>query len=180
MTQSTNTDDSGTKMEHERRFYPRLDMLPLDYITFPKKLIEQGYLEDELRTRLRNERNESSVNTYLQTRKSGSGVSRCEDEIEISKDIFDIGWQKRTCDLQKTRYYYPLENGTAEINIFHVVSQTGTLDTYIQIEVEFGSHDEAVAFIPPEWLGEEVTDDPRHGNYALAKDGFNGLTFSQI
>ena len=70
MTQSTNTDDSGTKMEHERRFYPRLDMLPLDYITFPKKLIEQGYLEDELRTRLRNERNESSVNTYLQTRKS--------------------------------------------------------------------------------------------------------------
>lgn len=180
MTHSTSTDDNGKKMEHERRFYPSPCMLPIDYPTFPKLLIEQGYLEDEPRTRLRDECDEFDVHTYLLTRKSGGGISREEDETEISKDAFKIGWQKRTCDLQKTRYYYPLENGTAQINIFHAVSRTGTLDTYIQIEVEFGSHKEAIDFVPPEWFGEEVTDDPRHGNYALAKQGFNGLIFSSL
>jgi len=41
----------------------------------------------------------------------------------------------------------------------------------VQIEVEFDSNEEAVAFVPPAWLGEEVTHDKAHGNYSLAKYG---------
>jgi adenylate cyclase len=39
------------------------------------------------------------------------------------------------------------------------------------VEVEFPSRREAEAFVPPPWFGEDVTDDPRWSNAALATSG---------
>ncbi len=39
------------------------------------------------------------------------------------------------------------------------------------VEVEFGSIDESRRFRPPAWFGEEVTDNKRYKNNALALHG---------
>lgn len=171
--QATAKTITTVKMEHERRFFPNVDMLPHGYYHSPRTFILQGYLEDDLRTRLRDERDEYGVHTYYQTRKSGEGVSREEDEIEISKEDFDSRFKDVKCSLTKTRYHFPYGDVIVEINIFH-----GGLDGYIQIEVEFATKELADAFVPSEWFGPEVTHDPKHGNYFLAKSA--GTVFKTI
>lgn len=152
--------------EHERRFFPELRNLPFDFSRFPSVFIIQGYLEDGLGTRLRDERTEDGRHTYLQTRKTGEGVSRTEDEQEISEKDFRLMWNDVKCSLEKTRYFINRKGVDLQLNIFH-----GELEQYLQIEVEFDSNKAALAFIPPVWFGREVTDDKRHGNYVLAKNG---------
>lgn len=152
--------------EHERRFFPRLSNLPLIISRFPSVFITQGYLEDGFGTRLRDERNADGQHIYLVTRKTGEGVSRTEDEREISEVEFNSMWSNVTCSLEKTRYFINWGNVDLQLNIFH-----GNLEEYLQIEVEFDSNEKALAFIPPVWFGREVTDDKTHGNYHLAKFG---------
>lgn len=93
-------------------------------------------------------------------------MSRIEDEKEITEDIFNAKWKNVCCSLKKTRYFITFNETLYELNIFH-----GNLDGYIQIEVEFKTHEDALAFIPPAWLGKEVTDDKAHNNSTLAKYG---------
>jgi len=47
----------------------------------------------------------------------------------------------------------------------------GDLDGLLTAEVEFPDEASARAFVAPEWLGRDVTDDPRYGNRVLAVDG---------
>jgi adenylate cyclase len=41
----------------------------------------------------------------------------------------------------------------------------------ISAEVEFSNEAESNEFIPPQWLGQEVTDDKRYKNQSLALCG---------
>ena len=166
------TQMASIPFEHERRFFPDLTLFSFDPLLYEEVYIEQGYLEDELRTRIRLERCEDGTRKYLQTRKNGEGVSRTEDEIEISEEVFNVLWQSVEVSLIKSRYFVPLpaNDKVAEVNIFQ-----GELRGYIQIEVEFNTHEEAVAFVPPEWFGIDVTDEKEHGNYYLAKHGCGAL-----
>lgn len=167
MQNKTTTQEAGTiPFEHERRFFPKLENLPFQFGQYPMTYITQGYLEDGLGTRLRDERNSAGEHTYLLTRKTGEGVSRTEDEKEISEAEFAEQWPRVTCSLTKDRYFITWNGIDLQLNIFH-----GPLEEYVQIEVEFSTNEEAVAFQPPEWFGPEVTDDKRHGNYSLAKNG---------
>ncbi|MCF7843583.1 hypothetical protein K9M47_01650 [Candidatus Gracilibacteria bacterium] len=154
--------------EHERRFVPDMDKLPFSSFLFPAVSIHQGYLEDELMTRVRDECDLSSAkHTYSMTRKTGEGVSRDEDEKEITMKEFYSMWDKaKNCSLSKNRFFVIHDGIKVQVNYYD-----GKLLGYFQIEVEFDSHEEAVAFIPPVWLGREVTDDSQHGNYSLAKFG---------
>jgi CYTH domain-containing protein len=166
------TEISAVPYEHERRFFPNLKTFSFDPLIYTEVYIVQGYLEDELKTRIRDETYANGAHKYLQTRKSGEGVSRQEDGIELAPELFEELWDQVEVYLVKSRYFVPLPGGevVAQVNVFH-----GALNGYIQIEVEFSSHEEAVAFIPPDWFGIEVTDDVRHGNYYLAKHGCQGL-----
>lgn len=160
--------DSSIPFEHERRFFltqKELLLLPFNFSEYPYVLITQGYLEDTLKTRIRDEETKKG-NLYLQTRKSGGGMSRLEDERKISKDEFDSMWHAVGASLQKRRYFIRWNSRTVELNIFH-----GKLDGYLQIEVEFPTEEDALAFLPPAWMGIEVTNNPHHGNYQLAKNG---------
>ena len=47
----------------------------------------------------------------------------------------------------------------------------GNLEGLVLAEVEFSSRDKSEEFEPPDWLGEEVTDDVRYKNQILAKKG---------
>lgn len=169
MTTKTYTSSDHTtpiKEEHERRFFPRIEDLPEDVqTTDPRSVITQAYLEDEKRTRIREDMQNGSC-IYTMTVKSGSGISRPEDETFISAKDFESLLGEATCSLQKIRRYLTWHGINFQLNTYY-----GLLHGYVQIEVEFDSHEDAVVFIPPSWFGREVTDDNSHGNYSLAKYG---------
>jgi CYTH domain-containing protein len=65
------------------------------------------------------------------------------------------------------RYFETYEgSGHLQLNVYH-----GNLEGLVLAEVEFSSRDKSEEFEPPDWLGEEVTDDVRYKNQILAKKG---------
>jgi adenylate cyclase len=67
--------------------------------------------------------------------------------------------------IDKTRYRLPQGELCWEIDVFH-----GDNDGLIVAEIELPSED--TAFDKPEWLGEEVTGDPRYYNSALSTNPY--------
>jgi CYTH domain-containing protein len=66
--------------------------------------------------------------------------------------------------IEKTRYRIPASGGqTIELDVYG-----GHLAGLITAEIEFDSPDAAAAFVPPSWVGREVTDDPSYKNKRLA------------
>ena len=68
--------------------------------------------------------------------------------------------------IDKTRYRLPQGALCWEIDVFH-----GDNDGLIVAEIELPSED--TPFDKPDWLGEEVTGDPRYYNSALSSTPFN-------
>ena len=102
------------------------------------------------------------------TIKSGGGRSRAEEELAIEPDRFERLWPLTDGRrIEKTRYEIALDDGpTVELDVYG-----GALAGLVVAEVEFGSEQDADAFEGPEWLGREVTDDPRFKNQRLAMEG---------
>ncbi|MEY8842992.1 CYTH domain-containing protein [Cribrihabitans sp. XS_ASV171] len=128
--------------------------------------IRQGYLTApgdsvELRLRQKGER-------YFLTLKGEGGVVRREDEAEISAEVFDAFWPATEGRrVEKTRYTGAVPGGLDyEFDVF-----AGALDGLSMVEVEFPDEEAASDFIPPAWFGDEVTEDTRYKNRALAIDG---------
>jgi adenylate cyclase len=128
--------------------------------------IEQGYLAieegegAEVRVRRRGE------DTVL-TVKRGMGRTREEEEIDLSEEQIRALWPlTEGRRIAKTRYLVPHDTLTIEIDVFE-----GGLAGIVMAEVEFESETASEEFDPPDWLGEEVTGDPRYANETLAAHG---------
>jgi adenylate cyclase len=148
-------------MEVERKFLVRE---PPELQSAKADRIDQGYLaigpDGEVRLRRKGDR-------LLLTGKRGSGLSREESEVELDRDAFERLWPlTEGRRLHKTRHVVPLDDLEIEVDVY-----SGDLEGLMVAEVEFTTEDEARAFQPPEWLGEEVTGDPRYLNETLATDG---------
>ena len=146
--------------EIERKFLIR--ELPEQLAEFPHAEISQGYLvslDDGLQVRLR-----KSNESYSLTYKRGVGNVREEREVELTPAQFDALWPategKR---LEKTRYDIPLGNRVVEIDVYG-----GRHNGLVVAEVEFDDEESAKNFQPPDWLGDDVTGDPRYSNQLLA------------
>lgn len=148
-------------MEVERKFLvsesPDLDATESDEI-------EQGYLavgpDGEVRLRRKGER-------PLLTAKRGSGLARDEAEIELDGAQFDLLWPlTEGRRLRKRRHLIPHGDLEIELDVYE-----GDLGGLLVAEVEFPSEDEARAFEPPDWIGEDVTGDERYLNETLATRG---------
>ena len=113
--------------------------------------------KDQVRLRKSGER-------YTLTFKRGSGNVREEREVELTATQFDALWPategKR---LVKTRYEIPLGELTVEIDVYHERHEG-----LVVAEVEFDEKEAARNFRPPDWLGADVTGDPRYSNQLLA------------
>jgi adenylate cyclase len=126
--------------------------------------IDQGYLatgtDGEVRLRRK-------AGRHLLTAKRGSGLAREEAEIEIDEQRFEELWPLTAGRrLRKRRHALPNDDLTIEIDVY-----AGDLDGLIVAEIEFLSEEDARAFDPPDWLGEEVTWDRRYLNETLATEG---------
>ncbi|HEY1285285.1 MAG TPA: CYTH domain-containing protein [Solirubrobacterales bacterium] len=148
-------------MEVERKFLvpdpPSLEGTESDEI-------EQGYLaigpDAEVRLRRRGER-------LLLTAKRGGGIAREEAEVELDPTAFERLWPlTEGRRLQKRRHLIPAGGRTVELDVYE-----GELAGLVVAEVEFGSVEQAQAFEPPGWIGEEVTGDERYLNETLATRG---------
>ena len=147
-------------LEIERKFLVR--QLPADLTSYPTNEISQGYLvslDDGLQVRLR-----KSGGRYSLTFKRGTGNVREEREVELTAGQFDALWPategKR---LVKTRYEVPAGDRVVEIDIYG-----GRHEGLVVAEVEFDDEKAATSFQPPDWLGDDVTGDPRYSNQLLA------------
>ena len=154
-------------MEIERKYAIRV--MPVDLASYPSKKIEQGYLCHNPTIRIR-----KSNEDYYLTYKSGSGVKekkggaliRDEVELPLTEEAYLTLRAKTDGNMvYKTRYLIPLKDGlTAELDVFE-----GALNGLVFAEVEFPDEKTADEFLPPEWLGKELSGDSRFSNYRLSK-----------
>jgi adenylate cyclase len=95
------------------------------------------------------------------------GATRDEFEYEIPRaDAEEM--LANLCEhtpIEKTRYRIPVGKHTFEVDRFG-----GTNEGLIVAEVELASEDEAIEL--PDWIGREVTDDPRYYNSNLSRRPF--------
>jgi adenylate cyclase len=148
-------------MEVERKF---LVSEPPNLDDADSQEIDQGYLaigeDGEVRLRRKGER-------LLLTAKRGAGLSREEGEVELDREAFDRLWPlTEGRRLHKRRHVLPLDDDEIEVDVY-----AGELEGLVIAEIEFASEEEARAFEPPDWLGEDVTGDPRYLNETLATKG---------
>ena len=132
----------------------------------PGELFWQGYLLAEpgrtVRVRLAGDR------AFLTIKGATTGISRAEFEYPIP--VADARVLLETlCDrplIQKTRYTIPWGDLVWEVDEF-----SGDNQGLILAEVELDRADQAIAL--PEWVGAEVSEDPRYYNANLVKYPFS-------
>ena len=150
----------SSSREIERKFLVR--ELPGDLPSYRSSEISQGYLvslDNGLQVRLR-----QSGERYFLTFKRGTGNVREEREVELTAGQFDALWPATEAKrLVKTRYEIPFRDRIVEIDVYH-----GRHEGLIVAEVEFDDEEAAKTFEPPDWLGDDVTGDPRYSNQLLA------------
>ena len=128
--------------------------------------IIQGYLNSDphrtVRVRVKDEQGFITIKGIG----SESGASRFEWEKEITlSEALEL---IKICEkgvIDKTRHLIDAGTHTFEVDEFY-----GDNEGLILAEIELSAEDEA--FEKPEWLGEEVTGDPRYYNSMLAKNPF--------
>ncbi|MCR5753483.1 MAG: CYTH domain-containing protein [Acetatifactor sp.] len=159
-------------MEIERKF--TLKSLPDDLESYPFHLIEQAYLNTNPVVRIRREDDE-----YYLTYKGQGMMAREESNLALNKESYEHLLTKADGNIiSKKRYLIPLHNPgfkegfpappddytlTIELDIFDA-----PFAPLAMAEVEFGSTEAAVAFVPPEWFDEDVTYCKEYHNSYMA------------
>lgn len=146
-------------MEIERKFL--IEELPEDLERYPFHLIEQGYLCTAPVVRIRRQ-----DDTYYLTYKSKGMMVREEYNLLLTAEAYEHLRKKVDGNLiTKKRYLIPLnETLTIELDIFDAPFAPLRL-----AEVEFSSEEEAKAFTPPAWFGEDVTFSGLYHNSYLSR-----------
>ena len=146
-------------MEIERKFL--IQRLPEHLDAYPFQLLEQAYLCTEPVVRIRR-----SDDSYTLTYKSKGLMSREEYNLPLTFESYEHLKKKADGNIiRKIRYHIPLPDElTIELDLFDP-----PFEGLILAEVEFTSEEQAHAFLPPEWFGEEVTWSTEYHNSTLSQ-----------
>ena len=148
-------------MEIERKFL--IKQIPQGCTSFPCRQIEQAYLNTDPVVRVRRDNDD-----YYLTYKGKGLLSREEYNLPLNKEAYEHLLSKADgIILTKKRYMIPVPGSdhlTIELYIFE-----GHYDGLILAEVEFSTEEEAKAFIPPVWFGEDVTFSGEYHNSRLSQ-----------
>lgn len=130
-----------------------------------QQIIRQGYISSEIdrtvRVRTKGEKG------FLTIKGKTVGITRPEFEYEIPyREAIEL--LQSFCDdiIEKTRYVIMQYDKAWEVDIF-----SGTNNGLILAEIELDSEEEEI--ILPDWIDNEVSDDPRYYNANLAKQPFS-------
>ena len=148
-------------VEIERQWLFDIDKMPERFCSCHKDM-EQSYLNLEPEVRLRKETSKSifeSDPTYWITIKGNGDLSREEINKEITKEEYEalkrIGNITEDKVIRKIHWETYIDQYKLELNIV----DKGTENEFCYGEIEFASEEEALAFEPLDWFGEEVTYD---------------------
>ena len=146
-------------MEIERKFL--IPVLPEKLETYPHRRIEPAYLCPAPVVRIRRK-----DDIYILTYKSAGRMAREEYTLPLTKEAYEhLKGKADGIVLSKTRYLLPLPDGlTIELDVFD-----GTYEGLWLAEVEFESIEQAEAFVPPVWFGEDVTYSGKYHNSVLSR-----------
>lgn len=148
-------------MEIERKFLIKKEQLPADLKSYPSREIEQGYLCTDPVVRIRRQDQD-----YFLTYKSKGLLAREEYNLPLTSEAYHH--LKPKADglvISKTRYLIPEKDGlTIELDVFHA-----DYEGLFLAEVEFSSEEQAAAYIPPTWFGEDVTLSSAYHNSTLSR-----------
>ena len=158
-------------VEVERKFAVESIPTEIDLATVPNKHLRQGYVAicaDGSETRVRSFDDER----FELTIKSPGTIARGEQTMKISQDMFEGLWEQTAGQrVEKRRYYIPHGDVTIELDIYE-----GDLDGLMTAEVEFAGREtegmvRQATFTPPEWFGDDISEDTRYKNQNLATQG---------
>lgn len=155
-------------LEIERKFL--LEKLPEWVVESEPISITQAYLSlDQQGREVRIRQKDTS---YWLTVKGDGAMEREEYEVALNQEQFDQLWPARLepC-IRKKRYLANLEDLVVEIDIYQQ-----PLEGLMIAEIEFDSKAQALAFVPFEWLGKEVT----HLNFLKNKNLLSFESFEDV
>ena len=148
-------------MEIERQWLFDINKVP-EQFRFGCKDMEQSYLNLEPEVRLRKETSKSIFESdpiYWITIKGNGDLSREEINKEITKEEYEalkrIGNITEDKVIKKIHWETYISKYKLELNIV----DKGTKNEFCYGEIEFSSEEEALAFKPLDYFGEEVTYD---------------------
>lgn len=147
-------------MEIERKYL--INTPPQDYQQYPCHQIEQAYLCTEPVVRIRRQDDK-----YWLTYKSEGLLAREEYNLPLTKEAYVHLLKKADGILMcKRRYLIPLAETDLmiELDVFE-----GHYQGLRLAEVEFATEEDAIAFVPPDWFGEDVTFSGEYQNSRLSK-----------
>lgn len=147
-------------VEIERKFLVTGD----DYQAFPGLVYEQGYLSSDpertVRVRIAGDRGALTV--------KGETVGAVRAEFEYEIPLEDARQLLALCVaplIQKKRFLVPVAGYVWEVDEFRGENR-GLIVAEIELQTE------ADVFETPDWIGQEVTHDPRYYNSSLARQPF--------
>lgn len=146
-------------MEIERKYL--IHTLPDQLDHYPHRTLEQAYLCTEPVVRVRRDDND-----YILTYKSKGLMVREEYNLPLTEEAYQHLLAKADGRvITKERYCIPFgDHLTIELDVFG-----GDLAPLLLAEVEFASEEEANAFTPPDWFGEDVTFSNKYHNSTLSQ-----------
>ena len=145
-------------MEIERKFLVK--ELPEGCASYPRQRIEQAYLCVSPVVRIRR-----SNDAYYLTYKGSGLMVREEVNLPLTEASYRHLLAKADGNvIAKDRFFIPYRTHTIELDVF-----APPFAPLVVAEVEFSTEAEALAFVAPEWFGEEVTHDPAYTNAALSR-----------
>ncbi|MCB0355086.1 MAG: CYTH domain-containing protein [Bdellovibrionales bacterium] len=156
-----NSPKKATRFEIERTFEPKgREYIPIALDKHTAQEITQWYLqfagESSYEDRVRRTEFADGRVIYERQQKSPGGMVREETEpVLLSDDEVRELHLESLPRIEKTRYFTSVQGIKVEIDFYH-----GPLEGKAKIEVEFRDQDGAIGFVPPEWFGEEITDEP--------------------
>lgn len=150
-------------LEIERRFLVPPESLPIlrPYLQDGFRIRQKYFLKvPAIRVRII----EYEVPTSFLTVKFSEGLVRHEFEYEIPIEEAELMMKigKDFPEIVKTRYRISVfHRQTWEVDLFE-----GPLKGLVIAEIELGSTDDKIEL--PEWVGEEITENPHYSNASLA------------
>ena len=149
-------------MEIERKFL--VDRLPEHLERYDTQQLEQAYLCTDPVVRVRRQGDE-----YILTYKGKGHMVREEYNLPLNEQAYEHLLEKADGNvIRKRRTRIPWQSYMIELDIFEA-----PFEGLMLAEVEFETELEAVAFIPPEWFGRDVTFEKEYHNSTLSRKGFD-------
>ena len=140
-------------MEIERKFL--ISEFPAGMEPYETAQVEQGYLSMEPEVRIRH-KSSSEGDVYKLCIKGEGTLAREEVEVDITQEQFDTLRNMLARAMVQKEYRVYWLPGELSLECSAVTAQG--YERFMYAEVEFETEQAAKAFMPPPYLGEEVTE----------------------